>query len=93
MALSTIMGTSYACLSALRNLENVAKRMGADLLFNFLEPRQGVVRRIYPLGTSVNKDKRKGRSCYIPVLLEQRPEDGGWKLVHRHEDPISTPQL
>src|SRR5829696_1782633 len=45
------------------------------------------------LGTSVNKGKRKDRSCYIPVLLEQRPEDGGWKLVHRHEDPISTPQL
>jgi len=21
-----------------------------------------------------------------------RPEDGGWKIVHRHADPITTPQ-
>jgi hypothetical protein len=21
-----------------------------------------------------------------------RPEDGTWKVVHRHADPISTPQ-
>jgi hypothetical protein len=27
--LSTIMGTSYACLGTVRNLENVGKRMGA----------------------------------------------------------------
>jgi hypothetical protein len=31
------MGTSYACLGAVRNLENVGKRMGADLLLNFGE--------------------------------------------------------
>jgi hypothetical protein len=29
------MGTSYAPLGAVRNLENVGKRMGADLLVNF----------------------------------------------------------
>jgi hypothetical protein len=29
--LSTIMGTSYACLGAVRNLEDVGKRRGADL--------------------------------------------------------------
>jgi hypothetical protein len=46
MALSTIMGTSYACLGAVRNLENVGKRMGADLLLNFGELRSGEVRRM-----------------------------------------------
>jgi hypothetical protein len=29
------MGSSYACVGAVRNLENVGKRMGADLLLNF----------------------------------------------------------
>jgi hypothetical protein len=38
------MGTSYACLGAVRNLENVGKRMGADLLLNFLELRHCEVR-------------------------------------------------
>src|SRR5215213_2233515 len=45
MALSTIMGTSYACLGAVRTLEDVGKRMGADLLLNFRELRQCEVRR------------------------------------------------
>jgi hypothetical protein len=40
------MGTSYACLGAVRNLENVGKRMGADLLLNFRELCQGEVRTL-----------------------------------------------
>lgn len=36
------------------------------------------------------------REDAIPVTLRVtsifRPEDGAWKLVHRHADPISTPQ-
>src|SRR5215216_645751 len=57
MALSTIMGTSYACLGAVRNLENVGKKTCADLLLNFRERRKAEVqlRRNPLLGTSVNK--------------------------------------
>src|SRR5215203_4914476 len=37
------------------------------------------------------------REDATPVTLRVtsifRPEDGTWKLVHRHADPISTPQL
>src|SRR5215216_496002 len=57
MALSTIMGTSYACLGAVRNLENVGKKTCADLLLNFRERRKAEVqlRRKPLLGTSVNK--------------------------------------
>src|SRR5215208_520630 len=57
MALSTIMGTSYACLGAVRNLENVGKRMGADLLVNFRELRKAEVElpRIPLLRTRVNR--------------------------------------
>jgi hypothetical protein len=53
------MGTSYAPLGAVRNLENVGKRMGADLLLNFREAPTGEVRRIPILGTWVNKGKKK----------------------------------
>jgi hypothetical protein len=37
------MGTSYAPLGAVRNLENVGSSMGADLILNFLELRQETV--------------------------------------------------
>jgi ketosteroid isomerase-like protein len=28
----------------------------------------------------------------LRVTMIFRPEDGEWKLVHRHADPITTPQ-
>ena len=28
----------------------------------------------------------------LRVTIIFRPEDGGWKIVHRHADPITTPQ-
>ena len=28
----------------------------------------------------------------LRVMMIFRPEDGGWKIVHRHADPITTPQ-
>jgi ketosteroid isomerase-like protein len=40
--------------------------------------------------------KMKGREDFTPVVLRCtsifRREDGGWRLVHRHADPINTPQ-
>jgi hypothetical protein len=59
------MGTSYACLGAERNLENVGKRMGADLLLNFLELSQGEVRRVYLPHTWLN-------GPLSPVFEEER---------------------
>jgi ketosteroid isomerase-like protein len=28
----------------------------------------------------------------LRVTMIYRPEDGTWKVVHRHADPISTPR-
>src|SRR5215211_7568154 len=72
MALSTIMGTSYACLGAVRNLENVGKRMGADLLLNFRELRKAEVEhpRILPR-TPVNR-RARGRA---EAALRPDPSD------------------
>jgi ketosteroid isomerase-like protein len=37
-----------------------------------------------------------GREDIAPITLRStmifRPEDGKWKIVHRHADPITTPQ-
>ncbi len=30
--------------------------------------------------------------CDLRVTMTLRPEDGTWKVVHRHADPITTPQ-
>jgi ketosteroid isomerase-like protein len=30
--------------------------------------------------------------CDLRVTMALRPEDGTWKVVHRHADPITTPQ-
>jgi ketosteroid isomerase-like protein len=42
------------------------------------------------------RSKVGGRSDVTPLALRAtsifRPEDGLWKLVHRHADPITTPQ-
>src|SRR5215203_7461954 len=73
MALSTIMGTSYACLGAVRNLENVGKRMGADLLLNFRELRKAEVEhpRIPLPRTPVNR-RARGRA---EAALRPDPRD------------------
>jgi SnoaL-like domain len=30
--------------------------------------------------------------CDLRVIMTLRPEDGTWKVVHRHADPITTPR-
>src|SRR5215208_1999234 len=58
-----------------------------------IQVRESGLRMMHLPHTRVNKGKKKGRDVATAVLLEQRPEDGVWKLVHRHAVPISTPQL
>jgi ketosteroid isomerase-like protein len=42
------------------------------------------------------KAKVGGREEIVPIALRVtmifRPEDGEWKIVHRHADPITTAQ-
>jgi ketosteroid isomerase-like protein len=62
--------------------ENVARCVTSDLAY-LVEVEQ-------------LRSKVGGRSDVTPLALRAtsifRPEDGLWKIVHRHADPITTPQ-
>jgi ketosteroid isomerase-like protein len=66
----------------LASVESVAKHVTAELAY--------VVEIERP------KAKIGGSEDITPFALRVtmifRPEDGGWKIVHRHADPITTPQ-
>jgi ketosteroid isomerase-like protein len=50
----------------------------------------------YTLWLEHAEGKVSGREDVAPstlrVTMIYRPEEGGWKVVHRHADPITTPQ-
>jgi ketosteroid isomerase-like protein len=62
--------------------ENVAKYVTAELAYT-LEMERG-------------QAKVEGRDDVTPIAVRVttifRPEEGEWKVVHRHADPITTPQ-
>jgi ketosteroid isomerase-like protein len=62
---------------------------------------EGVAKQITPdLAYVVEVERYKakvgGGHDLVPVSLRVttifRPEDGSWKILHRHADPITTPQ-
>jgi ketosteroid isomerase-like protein len=62
--------------------ETVAKHVSAEFAYVLLIERDKV-----KVGTSEDKTPSALR-----VTMIFRPEDGTWKVVHRHADPITTPQ-
>lgn len=50
----------------------------------------------YTLWLEHAEGKVGGREDVAPAILRvtmiYRPEEGGWKVVHRHADPITTPR-
>jgi ketosteroid isomerase-like protein len=62
--------------------ENVAKYITPDLA--------------YTVEIERSQTKVEGREDVTPIALRVttifRPEDGAWKVVHRHADPITTAQ-
>jgi ketosteroid isomerase-like protein len=87
-----------------RGWEQVAQRLERDAS-NF---RDGEVTGFEPVAKYVTpelaylvrveraKAKVGGREDIVPIALRVtmifRPEDSGWKVVHRHADPITTAQ-
>ena len=79
--------TMVRAASAFRDGEIV----GVEILAKYVTPDLG-----YIVAVERAKAKVGGReditSIALRVTMIFRPEDGVWKVVHRHADPITTPQ-
>ena len=62
--------------------EPVAKHVSAEFAYVLVIERDKV-----KVGTSEDRT-----ASALRVTMIFRPEDGTWKVVHRHADPLTTPQ-
>lgn len=64
------------------NVEIVEKRVTAEFAYTlWLEHAEGKVGGMEDVAPAT-----------LRVTMIYRPEEGGWKVVHRHADPITTPR-
>ena len=65
--------------------------LGYEIIAKYVTPELGYVVVIERAQAKLGE-----REDITPFALRAtmifRPEDGGWKIVHRHADPITTPQ-
>ncbi len=82
-----VAATMERAASQLREGEIVA----FDIVAKYVTPELAYIVEI-----ERNKAKVGGRQDVAPIALRVttifRPEDGTWKVVHRHADPITTAQ-
>jgi ketosteroid isomerase-like protein len=64
------------------HFENVAKYVTAELAYTVWLER---------VKAKVGGSEDMAQTA-LRVTMIYRPEDGTWKVVHRHADPITTPQ-
>ena len=73
------------------SLRRDGEATGFEVVSKYVTPELAYVVQIERL-----KSKVGGREDVTPYALRStmifRPEDGEWKVVHRHADPITTPQ-
>jgi ketosteroid isomerase-like protein len=73
------------------SLRRDGRATGFEIVAKHVTPELAYVVQIEHLESKVG-----GREAIIPYALRAtmifRPEDGTWKVVHRHADPITTPQ-
>jgi ketosteroid isomerase-like protein len=80
-----------------QRLERAAANFRDDQLTGFeIVARYVTPELAYTVEVERAKAKVGGREDIAPIALRVttnfRPEDGVWKVVHRHADPITTPQ-
>ena len=73
------------------SLRRDGEATGFEIVAKYVTPELAYVVQVERL-----KAKVGGREDITPYSLRAtmifRPEDGVWKVVHRHADPITTPQ-
>ncbi len=73
------------------SLRRDGEATGFEIVSKYVTPELAYIVQIERL-----KAKVGGREDITPYSLRStmifRPEDGEWKVVHRHADPITTPQ-
>jgi ketosteroid isomerase-like protein len=73
------------------SLRRDGEATGFEIVSKYVTPELAYIVQIERL-----KAKVGGREDITPYSLRStmifRPEDGGWKVVHRHADPITTAQ-
>jgi ketosteroid isomerase-like protein len=72
-------------------LRSDGELVGSEIVAKYVSPELSYIVQIERI-----KAKVGGREDITPFALRTsmifRPEDGEWKVVHRHADPITTPQ-
>jgi ketosteroid isomerase-like protein len=65
--------------------------VGSEIVAKYVTPKLAYIVQIERVQAKVGT-----REDITPFALRTtmifRPEEGGWKVVHRHADPITTPQ-
>jgi ketosteroid isomerase-like protein len=73
------------------SLRSDGELVGSEIVAKYVSPELSYIVQIERI-----KAKVGGREDITPFALRTtmifRPEDGEWKVVHRHADPITTPQ-
>jgi ketosteroid isomerase-like protein len=73
------------------SLRRDGEAIGFEIIAKYVTPELAYVVQLERLQAKVG-----GREDITPYSLRStmifRPEDGEWKVVHRHADPITTPQ-
>ncbi len=80
-----------ATIADAASLLREGEMVGVEIVAKYVTPELG-----YIVAVERAKAKVGGREDIAPIVLRVtmifRPEDGVWKLVHRHADPITTPR-
>jgi ketosteroid isomerase-like protein len=73
------------------SLRRDGRATGFEIVAKYVTPELAYVVQIEHLESKVG-EREEITPYALRVTMIFRPEDGTWKVVHRHADPITTPQ-
>ena len=73
------------------SLRRDGRATGFEIVAKYVTPQLAYVVQIEHLESKVG-EREEITPYALRATMIFRPEDGAWKVVHRHADPITTPQ-